>query len=66
MATGSDFPDGLSAGPAAAARRAPVILVSDATAQVPPLLDWAGVRGPIVATLAVFGGTGVVPLSLQQ
>lgn len=66
VATSASFPDGLSAGPAAALEAAPVILASDAPNQLPALESWATARGSTTRALRVFGGTGAVSLGLQQ
>lgn len=59
IATGSNFPDALAAGPAAAFRDAPVILVAGSQSRLPAdtraLLRDLGVRSVTIA-----GGTGVV------
>lgn len=63
LATGADFPDALTAGPLAAVRQGPVLLNngsfvrSDVSAELTRL----GVK-----TVYIAGGTGAVPLSVEQ
>ncbi len=66
VATGASFPDGLTAGPAGAQRDCPVLLVSDASTQLPSLLAWATARSSSTGSLGVFGGTAAVSLALQH
>lgn len=62
LATGTDFPDALTAGPLAAIREAPVLLNSGPTV-LPEVSDELNRLG--VKTVYIAGGPGVVPASVE-
>lgn len=66
IATGRNFPDALAAGPACAAQRAPLLLVSAPLSQpaLAPIRAYLDAHVWQVRTVVVIGGTGPMPQTL--